>query len=116
MKELFHVSGAFDDDIRYQMYIAMPYIREETVHFHPACQGGGVCFLSGISEIPIPLLVSIMAGNVMIVQSLSFGSYLRSVKVCCGATLGSVCLLSMQPAFVIAYNLALQSGIPFQAL
>jgi len=28
-RSLFHVSGAFDDDIRYQMYIAMPYIREE---------------------------------------------------------------------------------------
>ena len=35
----------------------------------------------------------------MVVQ-LVVGSYLRSVKVCCGATLGSVCLLSVQPAFV----------------
>jgi hypothetical protein len=28
-RSYFHVSGAFNDDIRYQMYIAMPDIREE---------------------------------------------------------------------------------------
>lgn len=81
------------------MYIAMPYVREETVHFIRFVREVEFAFLSGIPEIPIPLLVSIYGGNVMVVQ-LVVGSYLRSVKVCCGATLGSVCLLSVQPAFV----------------
>jgi hypothetical protein len=38
------LAGAFDDDIRYQIkYIAVLYIREETVHFIRFVREGGVC-------------------------------------------------------------------------
>jgi len=42
------LAGRLMNDIRYQMYIAMPYIREETVHFIRFVREVEFAFLSGI--------------------------------------------------------------------
>jgi hypothetical protein len=83
------------------------------VHFIRFVREVEFTFLSGISEIPIPFIH--YGGNVMVLQSLVVGSYLRSVKRCCGATVCSFCLLSVQLAFVTTlhtFSSSIRNSIP----